>query len=58
MCVKLPLGDLNSGPCPLHPTNTYTYGVTTTPRVRGGVCLEFLSFMFHVCYRVVGFLKN
>ena len=28
MCVKLPLGDLNSGPCPPYPLSTYTYGVT------------------------------
>ena len=33
MCVKLPLRDLNPDPCPLYPTSTYTYGVTTAPRV-------------------------
>ena len=36
MCVKLPPGDLNLGLCPPHPISTYTCGVTTTPRVRGG----------------------
>ena len=25
--VKFPHGDLNFGPYPPHPTNTYTYGV-------------------------------
>ena len=35
MCVKLPPGDLNLGPCPPHSANTYTYGVTITPRVCG-----------------------
>ena len=39
MCVKLPHGDLNPGPCPPHPTSIYTYGVTTVPRVRGGKTL-------------------
>ena len=36
MCVKLPPGDLNPGPCPPHPTSTYTCGVTIAPRVCGG----------------------
>ena len=36
MCVKLPPGDLNPGPCSPHPTNIYTCGVTTTPKVRNG----------------------
>ena len=36
MCVKLLPGDLNPGPCPSHPTNTYTCGVTIAPRVCGG----------------------
>ena len=36
MCVKFPFGDLNHGLYPLYPTSTYTYGVTTTPRVHGG----------------------
>ena len=36
MCVKLPLGNLNSDPCPLHPTSTYIFRMTTTLRVRGG----------------------
>ena len=37
MCVKLPLRDLNLSSYPPHPTNTYTCGVTTVPRVRGGM---------------------
>ena len=41
MYVKLPPGDLNLGPYPPHPTNTYTYGVTTAPRMRGGKCKIF-----------------
>ena len=36
MCVKLPPRDLNPDPYPLHPTSTYTCGVTTAPRVYGG----------------------
>ena len=36
MCMKLPPGDLNSGPYPSHPTSIYTCGVTTAPRVCGG----------------------
>ena len=36
MCVKLPLGDLNPGPCLPHLTSTYTCKVTTAPRVRSG----------------------
>ena len=35
MCVKFPLGDLNPDPCPPHPTNTYTYGVTIAPKMCG-----------------------
>ena len=37
MCVKLPLGDLNPGPCPSHPTSIYTYGVTIVPNMCGGI---------------------
>ena len=37
MCVKFLSGDLNLGPYPPHPTNTYTYGVAIAPRVCGGV---------------------
>ena len=37
MCVKLPLGDLNPGLYPLHPTSTYTYGVTIAPNMCGGI---------------------
>ena len=36
MCVKLPSGDLNPGPCPPHPTSTYTCGVTIALKVCGG----------------------
>ena len=36
MCVKFPPRDLNPGPYPPHLTNTYTYGVTTAPKVCGG----------------------
>ena len=36
ICVKLPLRDLNPGPCPPHPTSIYTCGVTTAPRLHGG----------------------
>ena len=34
MCVKLPPRDLNHDPYPPHPTNTYTYKVTTIQKVR------------------------
>ena len=40
MCVKLPSGDLNPDLYPPHPTSIYTCGVTTTPRVRGGLMLS------------------
>ena len=36
MYVKLPPKDLNLDLCPLHPTSTYTCGVTIAPRVCGG----------------------
>ena len=36
MCVKLLPGDLNPDPYPPHPTNIYTYEVTTAPKVHGG----------------------
>ena len=41
MCVKFPIGDLNSGPYPPHLTNIYICGVTTAPRMRGGKCKFF-----------------
>ena len=41
MCVKLSPENLNLGPCPLHPTSTYTCGVTTVLRVRSGSCNIF-----------------
>ena len=37
MCVKLPPGDLNLSPYPLHPTSIYTGVVTTAPMVRSGM---------------------
>ena len=37
MCVKLSRKDLNLGTCPPHSTSTYTYGMTITSRIRGGV---------------------
>ena len=36
MCVNLPPRDLNPSSYTPHPTNIYTCGVTTAPRVRGG----------------------
>ena len=50
MCVKFSLGDLNLGPCLPHPTNTYTCGVTTAPRVCSGslpnlIFIEFFVFL-------------
>ena len=41
MCVKLPFGDLNPGPCPPYLTSTYIYRVTTAPKVRSGNFLKF-----------------
>ena len=38
MRVKLPLGDLNSSPCPKHITSIYTCKVTITPWVCGCSC--------------------
>ena len=43
MCVKLPPGDLNPDPCPPHPTSIYTCGVTTAPRVCGGIVYKLLE---------------
>ena len=39
ICVKFSPRDLNPGPYPPHPTNTYTCGVTIVPRVCNGVKL-------------------
>ena len=53
MCVKLLNKDLNSGPYPPHPTSIYTYGVTTTPMVRGGTTIllslgnKMVAFLMH-----------
>ena len=36
VCVcEAPSRELNSGPCPQHPTNTYICGATIAPRVCG-----------------------
>ena len=40
--MKLPPKDLNPNSCPPHPTSTYTYRVTTVPRVHGGTLTSFL----------------
>ena len=37
--MKLPLGDLNPDLCPPYPTNIYTCGVTTAPKVHGGTTI-------------------
>ena len=37
MCVKLSPVDLNSGPYPPHPTNTYTCGVIIAQKVCGAM---------------------
>ena len=49
MCVKLPPRELNSGPCPPHPTSTYTCGVTITPRVCGGKFFFFVLRSMKSC---------
>ena len=38
--MKFPLGNLNPGPYPLHPTNTYTYEVTTAPKMHSGKSVD------------------
>ena len=43
MCVKFPLGNLNFGFRPPHPTSTYTCGVTITPRMYGSVTILFFN---------------
>ena len=48
MCMKLPYGDLNPWPLTPTPTNTYTCGVTTAPRVRGG----YLSLILVMTYLI------
>ena len=37
MCVKLPPENLNPGFYPPHLANTYTCGIITTLRMRGGI---------------------
>ena len=43
MYVKLPPRDLNPDICPLHPTSTYTCGVTIAPGVCGGEWREIVK---------------
>ena len=43
----LPSRDLNPNLYPLHPTNTYTCGVTTAPRMRSGKTLFLLNLLFN-----------
>ena len=51
MCVKLPLGDLNFGPHPSHPTSAYTCEVTTISKVCGGDILVtlFKTAQSYIC---------
>ena len=44
MCIQLPPGDLNPGPCLLHPKSTYTCGLTIAPKVCGDKFLD-ISYM-------------
>ena len=53
MCIKLPLGDLNPGPCPPHHISTYTCGMNIALKVRGGIptiniFLNKQTFYMHV----------
>ena len=48
MYVNLPPGDLNSGPCPLHPTSTYTCKVIIVPRMCGGMILAYWNCLIGV----------
>ena len=48
MRVKFLSRNLNSNPCPPHPTNTYTCGVTTAPRVHSDKYK--LEFKFNYTY--------
>ena len=43
MHVKLPLGNLNSGFCPPHSTNTYTCRITIALKMYGSVTILFLN---------------
>ena len=43
MCVKLPPRDLNPDPCPLHPTNNYSYGVIIALKVCSGYFMYFIN---------------
>ena len=48
MCVKLPLRNLNLSPYPPYPTSTYTYRVTTAPKVHGGNCTTNNTFLYPI----------
>ena len=48
MCIKLPLGDLNPDPYPLHPTSTYTCGVTIEPRVCGSQTMSLALIALYI----------
>ena len=48
MRVKLPSGDLNPNSCPPHPTNTYTYRVTTAPEVHDEKKIRLYTFLERV----------
>ena len=50
MCVKLPPGNLNSGPCPPHPTSTYTCRVIIAPKVCGGYIQYILKILTFVTF--------
>ena len=49
MCVKLPPRDLNLVPYFLHLTSIYTCGMTTAPRVYGGVYINIYIAFSVVC---------
>ena len=45
ICVKFPFENLNPDPYLLHPTSTYTRGMTITPRVCGGQIIVLLAIL-------------
>ena len=52
MCVKLPIGNLNSESYPPHLTNTYTCGVTIASKVYGG-CAYIILLRHHIKNRKI-----
>ena len=44
--MKLSPEDLNPDPCLSYPTNTYTWRVTTTPRMRDGKRVNVKNTIF------------